>query len=248
MNTADTRTIDGLKAELQKTRAALQQAVAAAQRLQAERDKLRNIQVIKALFHIHYYDSRVWSNTFWLGHSAQKCPLDLWVYQEILFELRPTLIVECGTNRGGSALFLGSICELIGEGRIVTIDIKEYDHRPRHERITYLQGSSTAEEIVHQVEQAVRGEPRVMVILDSDHSEAHVARELEIYHRFVTPGSYLIVEDTNVNGHPVLPKHGPGPMEALARFLQTNQDFYVDTEREKFHLTFNPRGFLRRVS
>jgi cephalosporin hydroxylase len=85
-----------------------------------------------------------------------------------------------------------------------------------------------------------------MVILDSDHAMAHVRAELELYAPMVTAGCYLIVEDTNVNGHPVYPLHGPGPMEALGEFLPRHPEFEVDAECEKFMLTFNPRGYLLR--
>ena len=85
-----------------------------------------------------------------------------------------------------------------------------------------------------------------MVVLDSDHHRDHVLAELRTYSALVTPGSYLIVEDTNINGHPVRPEFGPGPMEAVDEFLRESPDFAIDPEREKFFLTFNPRGFLRR--
>ena len=84
------------------------------------------------------------------------------------------------------------------------------------------------------------------MILDSDHSRDHVLDELRLYSRFVTPGGYLVVEDTNVNGHPVFPEHGPGPMEAVEEFLAESDEFEIDLAREKFFLTFNPRGFLRK--
>ena len=85
-----------------------------------------------------------------------------------------------------------------------------------------------------------------MVVLDSDHSRDHVLRELRRFHSLVSPGQYLVVEDTNVNGHPVLPQHGPGPMEALDIFLAENDDFEIDSSREKYLITFNPRGYLRK--
>jgi cephalosporin hydroxylase len=87
-----------------------------------------------------------------------------------------------------------------------------------------------------------------MVILDSDHSADHVQQELNIFSRLVTVGNYLIVEDTNVNGNPVLPLYGAGPMEAVTQFTSTQTDFILDPQREKFLMTFNPRGYLRRVS
>ena len=202
-------------------------------------------------FHRLYYESGftggTWQNTFWLGVPTQKCPLDLWIYQEMLFELRPDLILECGTASGGSALFLASMCDILGKGEIVTIDIKDNQSRPRHERVRYLLGSSTSEEVFEQVRPRLSADKTVLVILDSDHSKDHVAGELQLYSPFVTHGSYVIVEDTNVNGHPVRPRHGPGPMEAVEEFLETNEDFVVDESREKLYLTFNPKGFLKKV-
>lgn len=197
-------------------------------------------------FHRLYYDSAVWKDTFWLGVRTQKCPLDLWIYQELVHELRPDLILETGTAHGGSALYLASVCDLLGRGEVVTVDITPVEGRPRHDRISYLTGSSTADEIADELEGWVAGREQVLVILDSDHARDHVLDELRIYSRFVTPGSYLVVEDTNVHGHPVLPEHGPGPMEAVEAFLGESDEFELDPTREKFFLTFNPRGFLRK--
>jgi cephalosporin hydroxylase len=199
-------------------------------------------------FHRLYYNSgpRTWSNTYWLGTAAQKCPLDLWIYQELLHELRPAIIVETGTADGGSALFLASICDLLGHGSIVSVDVRAKAGRPEHDRITYLTGSSTAPEIRRQVEELVGDRAPVLVILDSDHARDHVLEELRIYAPLVTPGSYVIVEDTNVNGHPVSPEFGPGPMEAVGEFLREAHEFSVDRSQEKFFLTFNPGGYLRR--
>jgi cephalosporin hydroxylase len=200
-------------------------------------------------FHKLYYESeeRTWKNTFWLGAQAQKCPLDLWIYQEIIFENRPDVIVECGTYSGGSALFLASICNLLKKGEIITIDIERMEDRPQHDRLTYLLGSSTAQEIVEKIKSLIKDKDRIMVILDSDHNKAHVLKELEIYSHFVTKDSYMIVEDTNVNGHPVNSDFGPGPMEAVREFLEGNKDFVIDRSREKFYLTFNPDGYLKRI-
>lgn len=202
-------------------------------------------------FHREYFEARrfnmTWRNTFWLGHEILKCPLDMWLYQEILHQLRPAVILETGTAFGGSALYLASICDLIGTGRIITIDLEPQPGRPDHPRITYVTGSSTAPETMALVEREVAGAGPVLVILDSDHRMEHVARELELYHPLVTAGSYLIVEDTNLNGHPVEPEHGPGPMEAMNAFLQGHPEFEHDADMDKFLLTFNPKGFLRRL-
>ncbi len=177
-------------------------------------------------FHILYYNCsrRTWKNTFWLGVRAQKCPLDLWIYQEIIHETRPDVIVECGTAEGGTALFLAAICDLVRNGRVITVDVIEDSARPKHERITYLTGSTVWEETVERVRQNITGDAKVMVILDSDHTKDHVLKELRLYGELVTVGSYLIVEDTNLNGHPVAMTFGPGPMEAVQEFLEENED------------------------
>ncbi len=199
-------------------------------------------------FHELYYyrRSRTWRNTRWLGTEVLKCPLDLWVYQELVHEIRPDWIVETGTAFGGSAAYLASLCELLGAGRILTIDPDVREGRPAHPRIHYLRGRSTDPEVLEQVSRSLDGARAVLVLLDSDHSFANVLAELRAYHRFVTPGSYCIVEDGNVGGHPVAREFGAGPTEAVRVFLAENDAFEVDREREKFYLTFNPGGYLRR--
>jgi cephalosporin hydroxylase len=202
-------------------------------------------------FHRLYYnareDSRTLGNTRFLGVDVQKCPLDLWVYQEILFETRPDVIIETGTAAGGSALYMASVCDLLGVGRIVTVDIEARPNRPVHARIRYVTGSSVDAKVVAEATRDIQIGEKVMVILDSDHSRDHVFAELGAYSGLVFPGGYLIIEDTNVNGHPVRPKFGPGPMEAVDDFLRAGPPFEIDTSREKFFLTFNPRGYLKRV-
>ena len=202
-------------------------------------------------FHASYYEQGLrrgtWSRTEWMGVRTLKCPLDLWIYQEILHELRPDWIIETGTHRGGSALFLASVCDLIGHGRVLTVDVEQRVEK-QHPRVEYLVGSSVAPEITEAIEARLSGAERIMVLLDSDHARDHVLQELEIYSNWVTLGSYLVVEDTNVNGHPVEPRFGPGPMEATQEFLQGHPEFEIDRSREKLLLTFNPGGFLRRAA
>jgi cephalosporin hydroxylase len=200
-------------------------------------------------FHkLYYYRKRqTWRNTTWMGTTILKCPLDLWIYQELLHELRPDLIIETGTALGGSAAYLAALCDLLGHGRIVSIDVDDRPGRPQHPRITYRAGSSTDPLVVEEMRRLVRPGDRVLVILDSDHSEQNVLAELRAYHELVSVGSYCIVEDSNVNGHPVSREHGPGPMEAIQAFLRENDAFEIDRSREKFYMTFNPSGYLRRV-
>ena len=209
-------------------------------------------------FHKLYYSSggRTWSgNTRWLGFPVLKCPLDLWIYQEIIFENRPDVIIETGTGSGGGALFLASICDTwIDNGNIITIDTENTNHEkdlPKHDRIKYLTGTSISGEILESIENILKsltvtyGDQKVMVILDSDHSKEHVLRELELYSPLVTAGQYIIVEDTNLD-HPN-PVGFVVPMEAVNEFLKNNGGFIVDESKHKFYLTFNPRGYLKKI-
>ncbi len=201
-------------------------------------------------FHELYYNSRygnrTWGNTQWLGVRTLKCPLDLWLYQEILYERRPDLIVETGTAYGGSALYLASICDLIGSGAVVSIDIESRQEWPRHPRIAYVQGSSTAGPVVAEITRRAAACREVLVILDSDHRRDHVLAELRAYAPLVRAGGYLIVEDTIVNGHPVRADFGPGPYEAVEQFLREQPTWSVDRGMEKLLLSFNRNGYLRR--
>jgi cephalosporin hydroxylase len=199
-------------------------------------------------FHEKFYYSKPWADTSWMGTRILKNPADMWVYQEIVFETKPDAIIETGTFNGGSALFFANLFDLMGNGEVITIDINKMDNMPEHKRITYLLGSSYSPEIAVKVELLVKDKKRIMVILDSDHSRDCVYKELNIYAKYVTPGCYLVAEDSNLNGHPVYAGEGvgPGPMEALEEFLPDHNEFEIDYSREKFLITFNPKGFLRR--
>ena len=203
-------------------------------------------------FHRLYYDGpegegRVHHRTTWMGVPCLKCPMDLWAYQEILAEVRPDLVIETGTHLGGSALYLAHVLDLLGHGDVITIDVLERSGRPVHPRIRYATGSSADAGLVQILLASRPPSEKRLVILDSDHSRAHVAKELALFAPLVSAGSYLVVEDSNVNGHPVLPDFGPGPAEAIAEFLAANPGYAVDLSREKFLMTYNPGGYLKRV-
>ena len=185
-------------------------------------------------------------NLSWFGHQLLKCPLDLWIYHELLVRTRPDLVVETGTYHGGSALYLAMLLDQIGHGSVVTIDLEEQPNRPEHSRISYLNGSSVDAAVIAHVREVV-GNRRVMVVLDSDHRADHVYQEMLAYSPLVQTGDYLIVEDTIVNGHPAWPDFGPGPMEAVDEFLSANDEFAIDQRSERFLMTLNPRGYLRRI-
>jgi len=196
--------------------------------------------------HNVFYASNAWTQATWLGSQALKNPLDLWIYQEIMVETRPDVVIETGTYRGGSAHFLASVCDLIGGGEVISIDIEpQRDDYPEHPRITYVAGrSSTDPDVLAEVRERVGGRP-TMIVLDSDHSKSHVDAELEAYAPLVPVGCYLIVEDSNIEQ--IRPDLMPGPLEAIETFLSERHDFEIDLEREKFLLTFNPSGYLKRV-
>lgn len=192
----------------------------------------------------------LWRTVSWLGVPAWKLPLDLFIFQEIVCETRPELIIECGVNCGGSTLFLAGICEAIDCGRILACDLNLAPVAAAvraHSRIELIESSSTSPGFVSLARGRAAGR-RTMLILDSDHSARHVLQELRLLAPLVSPGCYLICEDTNLNGRPVAPRMGPGPAEALSTYLQeTGALWQVDRRRERFLVTFNPGGYLRRL-
>lgn len=186
----------------------------------------------------------------WLGVQTLQNPLDAWVTQEIISEVRPDLIVETGTYRGGSALMWAGILEAITpDARVVTIDVENRTKKARQHplwqrRVLFLKGSSTAPEIVARVRQEARGK-HVLVILDSLHTREHVLKELELYAPLVPVGGYVVVQDTGAGS----PKFGnvSGAALAVVDFLAATDGFERDRSRERFVLTNNPGGFLKRV-
>jgi cephalosporin hydroxylase len=183
----------------------------------------------------------------WLGHPVWQNILDLWTIQETLCEIKPDLLIECGTNRGGSALFFAHLFDLMGNGRVVSMDIQKM-HSLTHPRIEFLIGSSIQKDLNAHVQaqaQAARGP--VMVILDSDHSANHVLQEMEAYGPMVTPGSFMLVQDGVIDTLGVFSHARPGPLAAIVEFLKRHPEFIVDTERcERFLITHHPAGWLRR--
>jgi cephalosporin hydroxylase len=197
--------------------------------------------------HDVFYASDAWTQASWLGTQALKNPLDLWIYQEIVSDTRPELIVETGTWRGGSALFLASISDLVGAGEVVSIDVEPMrDDYPQHPRITYLAGRSSTDPVVVEEVRTRAGGRRTLIILDSDHSQTHVEAELASYAPLVPIGCYIVVEDSNIGR--IRKDLMPGPFQAIETFLAKTDEFEIDREREKFLITFNPSGYLRRVS
>jgi cephalosporin hydroxylase len=203
-------------------------------------------------FQKFYYGAGIWSNTRWLGIRSEQTPTDNWGMQEIISEFRPDYVIETGTMNGGTTLYYASVLSFVNPGgRVITIDVapqvQEASQMPLwNQRVEMIVGSSTDPKVTDHVAREVQGK-KVLVTLDSLHTRDHVLKEMQIYSKMVSPGSYLVVQDTNLNGHPIGPHWGPGPMEAVQEFLKTNDNFIVDREREKFALTFYPGGWLKRV-
>jgi cephalosporin hydroxylase len=183
----------------------------------------------------------------WLGHPIWQNVLDLWSIQEAIAELRPALLLETGTNRAGSALFYAHLFDLLGNGRIVTVDVERL-HDLTHPRVEFLSGSSVEEPVLTRMrEQARLADGPVMVILDSDHAESHVAAELEAYAGLVTPGSLLLVQDGVIDVMPRFAHARPGPLPAIEKFLASHPEFQIDAKFDhRFLVTHHPSGWLRR--
>lgn len=209
--------------------------------------------LVNRFYHLFTTKTRGVMVSKWFGILTWQHPFDLWVTQEIMTEVAPDLVVEAGTFRGGSAIIWAMMLEHINpRGSVVTIDIEDKRVPKAKEmpiakrKVEFLHGSSTAPDIVAKVKSRAKGK-KVLLILDSLHTRDHVLDELRAYWEIVPVGSYIIVQDSVIGGHPIAPWRGPGPWEAVADFMKENDHFVIDKKRERFLLTNNPNGFLRRV-
>lgn len=206
-------------------------------------------------YEYHYHFS-------WLGVPIIQFPSDIVAMQELVWAVKPDLVIETGIARGGSLIFYASMLELLGgDGRVVGVDVdirsharEAIDAHPLGRRIVTVQGSSIDDSTVAGVARHVDGRQRVLVVLDSNHTQEHVAAELRLYSRFVTCGSFIVVFDTVIDDvpdrfHEGRPwKTGRGPKAAVREFLAANPDFGVDrTYEDKLLVTVSPEGFLKRT-
>jgi cephalosporin hydroxylase len=211
-------------------------------------------------FFLRTCEHRYSYNFSWLGRPIIQYPQDLMAMQEIIWAVQPRLIVETGVAHGGSLIFYASMLELCGgDGRVLGIDIEIRPHNrqaleqhPLFKRIALIEGSSTDDAVARRVQEQCR--PPVLVVLDSNHTHAHVLRELQLYAPLVTRGSYLVVFDTVVDDMPAsaFPDRpwGPGnnPRTAVRAFLETTDRFVVDQEMaDKLLITVAPGGYLKCV-
>jgi cephalosporin hydroxylase len=197
---------------------------------------------------IQYHTRLLFQKVKWMGIPAWKNVMDAWVYQEIIHEVRPEVIIEIGNACGGSTLYLANLLDLMGTGEVIAVDIDHSRFQPRHPRISLVTGDSIAPETLARVESLV-GSRRGLVIDDSDHGRERTLATLRAYGKFVSVGGYFIVEDTVIDLFRAGDGLGnlDGPMGAVEQFVGEDPRFCVDLDREYFILTYNPHGYLKRV-
>lgn len=190
--------------------------------------------------------ARILGKSQYCGIPAWKCPLDFWVYQELIFERRPEVIIEIGNNQGGTLLAMAHLCDAIGDGRLVGVDI---DHGPVHEavrthpRVLLVEGDAC--NVFQEVHDFVPTGASTLIIEDSSHVFEQTLAVLSTYSELSRPGDYFIVED-GIIAHGLPAGATDGPYEAVKAFLQDHPEFEQDRSRESFLITWNPGGYLRR--
>ncbi|MCX6316582.1 MAG: cephalosporin hydroxylase family protein [Bacteroidetes bacterium] len=220
------------------------------------------LQQAAASFNVASHSSHYSYNFSWMGRPIIQYPQDMIAMQEIIWELKPDLIIETGIAHGGSLIYYASIMELIGKGEVLGIDIDirahnraEIEKHPMFRRIKMIEGSSVSADIVELVKKEAEGKETVLVCLDSNHTHEHVFQELNMYAPFVTPGSYIVVFDTIVEDLPegyFTQKRawgvGDNPKTAVHEFLKSNPQFTIDHSIDnKLLIGVAPHGYLKRA-
>jgi cephalosporin hydroxylase len=192
------------------------------------------------------WQTMAWDDTTWMGRPVTSAPTDLFAYQQLITEVKPDWVIETGTGSGGRTLFLASVCDLIGHGEVVSVDQQLGADLPDHPRIHYVEGTPADPSTVARVEDLVGPEPHGLVLIGTCAHRNVTSSEFDAYERFVRTGSYVVVTDTAVNGNPIWAGFGPGPFEAVKLILGKHGDFGMDNVPERWSLTYNPGGFLKR--
>lgn len=191
---------------------------------------------------------RIVSSTRYFGVQALKNPLDFWIYQELVCELRPDVIIEIGNRFGGSTLALAHLCDLLGKGRVIGVDLDHSDVPmavKQHPRILFIDGDACAR--FEQVASSIGADEHALVIEDSSHSFENTLNVLTTYCSLVKPGGYFVIED-GICHHGLAVGPSPGPYEAIETFVASHSEFAIDRSREAFLITWTPKGFLKRLN
>ena len=197
----------------------------------------------------------------WLGRPIIQYPQDILIVQELIWKIKPDLVIETGIARGGSLIFTASILELIGKGNVIGIDVdirkhnrEEIEKHPMFKRIKMIEGSSIDKKIVKKIFKLAERKKKILVLLDSSHTHSHVLEELKSYSPLVNKGSYVVVFDTVLedmpkNSFPNRPwDKGDNPKTAVKEFVKKSNRFKIDVDMErKLMITSNPSGFLKCV-
>lgn len=191
---------------------------------------------------------RIMNDSKYLGIQTWKSPLDFWTYQELIHELKPDVIVEIGVNTGGSTLALAHLCDLVGRGRLIAVDLTHdaiVDEVRQHPRIKLVEGDAC--KVFAKVQKLIKRRDQVLVIEDSSHTFDNTLGILETYAPLIKPGGYIIIED-GICHHGLDGGPSPGPYEAVEAFVNGHPNFEIDRSREGFVITWNPKGYLRRTA
>ncbi len=195
-----------------------------------------------------YMQRQIVEKSTYFGVPTLKSPLDFWVYQELIYAHRPDVIVEIGCRFGGSSLALAHLCDLLGHGRIISVDVSLSDVAAEtrvHPRITLIENDACAG--FSEVRRLIGKDERVLVIEDSSHTYENTLKVLRTYHNLVKLGDYFIVEDS-ICHHGLAVGPQPGPYEAIETFIKENSDFIIDRSKEAYLITWNPKGYLKRIA
>lgn len=213
------------------------------------RDYRQRFSMNLSKWHLYHIRNIFFHKCHWMGVRALKNPLDAWIYQEIIYETKPDIILEIGSMEGGSTLYLANLLDLMGKGQVISVDLDRSRFRVSHDRIIVITGCSSSPEVVAKVSELCEGKS-VLIIQDAAHDKESVLHDLRTYSRLVGRNSYFVVED----GHIDLfrPDDGigtweDGPLAAIEQFLTENTNFVVDSDRERYILTNNVKGFLKRI-
>jgi len=197
-------------------------------------------------------------NFSWMGRPVIQLPEDLLMVQELIYKVQPQVIIETGLAHGGSSVFYASLLEILGRGRVLSIDIEIRPHNrmaieahPLKKRITLIERSSVAPETLEEVRNLISPHEKVMVILDSNHTKEHVRSELELYGPLVTSGSYIVAADGIMEDLIDVPGGKAewtqdNPKAAVHEFLASHPEFELDSEPTRLGVTYWPDAYLRR--